>query len=199
MYLLFKNFACCDTHYATLDKASAIVFAYDVRVVFLQGQTPLTPVDEGEGVVISEDKHWLHGGTQIHIKMFQCQNERKALLFNSGVHSLVLVKLGEVQNCMRDLPTVPLLEELSLFWGFQKLKIGNFSDYTFHCNLEQQKMMQILLEILLQHSDCPIIVEPCFFFLVCKHFFNTKKLYAYLYDLIVWSDAPCCNAFWKES
>ena len=56
-------------------------------------------MDEGQGIVICEDKHYVYGGTQIYIKMLQCQNESKALLFHSGVISLVLVKrLGEVWN-----------------------------------------------------------------------------------------------------
>ena len=112
----FKNFSCCNTFYAILDKASAIkyiIFAFDmpdVQIIFLQGQTPPHyPVVsdfcfpscgfEGEGIVICEDKHWVYGGSQIYIKMLQCQNESKALLFNSGVISLVLVRLlGEVWN-----------------------------------------------------------------------------------------------------
>ena len=67
----------------------------DVQVIFPQSQTPphqslifvFHPVDKGEGIVICEDKHWVYGGAQIYIKMLQCQNERKALLFNSGVIS----------------------------------------------------------------------------------------------------------------
>ena len=31
-------------------------------------------MDESEGVVICEDRHWVHGGTQIYIRMLQCQN-----------------------------------------------------------------------------------------------------------------------------
>ena len=42
-------------------------------------------MDDGEGVVICEDKHWVHGGIQIYIEMLKCQNESKALLFNSRV------------------------------------------------------------------------------------------------------------------
>ena len=80
-----------------------------VQIVFLQSQTPphkplifvLHLVDEGEGVMICKDKHRVHCGTQIHIKMPQCQNKSKALLLNCGVISLVLVKLlGEVRNRM---------------------------------------------------------------------------------------------------
>ena len=52
---------------------------------------------EGGGVVICEDKHWVYGGTQIYIKVLQYQNESKALLLNSGVTSLVLVKLLEYE------------------------------------------------------------------------------------------------------
>ena len=43
------------------------------------------PVDAGEGIVICDGKHWVHGGTQIHIKMLQCQNKSKAFLLNSAV------------------------------------------------------------------------------------------------------------------
>ena len=47
----------------------------DVQVIFLQGQTPplyslifvFHPVDESEGIVICEDKHWVYGGTQISL------------------------------------------------------------------------------------------------------------------------------------
>ena len=87
-----------------------MIFAFDmpdVQVIFLQGQTPphyslifvFHPVDEGEGFVICEEKHWVYVGTQIYIKMLQCQNESKAFFFDCGVISLVLVKLlGEVWN-----------------------------------------------------------------------------------------------------
>ena len=71
----------------------------------MQSQTPphkpliivLHLVDEGEGVMFREDKQRVDCGTQIHIKILQCQNKSRAVLLNGGVISLVHVKLlGEV-------------------------------------------------------------------------------------------------------
>ena len=57
-----------------------IIFTFnvlDVQVEFLQGQAPphqplifvFHPMDEGEGVVVSKDKHWVNRGTQVDNKM----------------------------------------------------------------------------------------------------------------------------------
>ena len=76
----------------------------------------LHTVGEGEGIVICEDKHLVHCGTQIHIKMPQCQNKSKALLLNSRVISLVLVKLlGEIRfvilTAAFEINTCPLVRD----------------------------------------------------------------------------------------
>ena len=108
----FQNFSCCNTFYATLDKASAITLSLPLiclmsRLYSCKVKLHLTNLwflffilwMKDEGIVICEDKHWVFGGTQIYIKMLQCQNESKALLVNSSVISSVLVKLlGEVWN-----------------------------------------------------------------------------------------------------
>ena len=99
----FQIFSCCDTLYAILDKAPAITLSLTLicllsRLYSCKVKLHLTslwflffrPMEE---------KHCVYGGTQIYIKMLQCQKESKALLFNSGVICLVLVKhLGEVWN-----------------------------------------------------------------------------------------------------
>ena len=100
-------------YYATLDKASTITLflpliclmsrLYSCKVKlhltslwFLFFILWMKMVGGGEGV-----KHLVHSGTQIYIKMLHCWNESKAPFFNSGVISLVLVKLlWEVWNRM---------------------------------------------------------------------------------------------------